>query len=290
VRGIFTAVAFFFALHGAASAQPAADQISPALFIVRDADSTLYLYGTVHALPPNAPWANEAVRAALAEAEEVWTESDMSPERADQFVADLTTSMLIPADAPLSAQLSATHRTTLRYVEKQLDVELDRLAPWQAALMVMSWGGEGGRRFLGAGVDDQLAEAAREQGKRMRWLEDIDVADFAALSQETQLQFLLFVLDGMQREEAGEPLDMTWARGDLVSLEASQIASMAVNYPAFYQWIAVARNNAWIEVLAVELQGSGVDFIAVGVGHLLGAHSLVEQLRARGYTVERVGA
>lgn len=289
MRRLFSALVFLWALHGVAQAQPATDQISPALFIVRDADSTLYLYGTVHALPPSAPWANDTVRAALAEAEEVWTESDMSPERAERFYGELSTAMLTPAETSLSAQIPSSHRNAFRYVEKQLGMDIDQLAPWQAALMVMSWGAGGDRRFLGEGVDDQLAAAAREQGKTMRWLEEIGVADFAALPQETQLQFLLFVLDGMQRE-ADEPLDVMWARGDLDALEASQIATMAAAYPALYQWIAVGRNTAWIEVLVGELEGAGVDFIAVGVGHLLGAHSVVEQLRARGYTVERVGA
>jgi uncharacterized protein len=42
-------------------------------------------------------------------------------------------------------------------------------------------------------------------------------------------------------------------------------------------------------VLVREMQGSGVDFVAVGAGHLLGEDGLVEQMSARGYTVERVG-
>jgi uncharacterized protein YbaP (TraB family) len=60
-------------------------------------------------------------------------------------------------------------------------------------------------------------------------------------------------------------------------------------YPDVYEALFVRRNNAWIEILLRELQGSGVDFVAVGAGHLLGEDGLVAQLRARGYTVERVG-
>jgi len=267
-------------------AQPA--EITPALFVVRDADSTLYLYGTVHALPHNAPWANAAVRSALSESDEVWTESNMSEDSSRQFAEDLISSMATPAETPLSNRLPAAQRTTLRYASKALDIDLNRLAPWQAALLLMSWGGEHGGRAIGAGVDVQVAAAAREEGKPLRWLEELDVADFAALPDDTQLQFLMFVLDGM-RDRQSLSLEELWARGDLAAMEETQLARMAAAYPAFYQWIAVARNNAWMDVLLRELEGAGVDFVAVGAGHLLGADSLVEQMRARGYAVERIG-
>jgi hypothetical protein len=51
----------------------------------------------------------------------------------------------------------------------------------------------------------------------------------------------------------------------------------------------VRRNEAWVETLLRELEGSGTDFVAVGAGHLLGAEGLVERLRAQGVRVERVG-
>jgi uncharacterized protein YbaP (TraB family) len=55
-----------------------------------------------------------------------------------------------------------------------------------------------------------------------------------------------------------------------------------------YETLFVQRNAAWMDTLMAELEGSGVDFVAVGAGHLLGEHGLVAQLRARGVRVERV--
>jgi uncharacterized protein YbaP (TraB family) len=63
---------------------------------------------------------------------------------------------------------------------------------------------------------------------------------------------------------------------------------MRDDYAEFYQVLLADRNDAWVEVLDRELQGAGVDFVAVGAGHVIGPEGLVAQLRARGYTVERV--
>jgi hypothetical protein len=56
-----------------------------------------------------------------------------------------------------------------------------------------------------------------------------------------------------------------------------------------FEVVFVRRNEAWVETLLRELEGSGTDFVAVGAGHLLGAEGLVERLRAQGVRVERVG-
>jgi uncharacterized protein YbaP (TraB family) len=80
-----------------------------------------------------------------------------------------------------------------------------------------------------------------------------------------------------------------WEQGDLETLERSVIEDTREHYPGVYEALFVRRNAAWMEVLTHELAGSGVDFVAVGAGHLLGPDGLVRQLQARGYTVERVG-
>ena len=78
MKTIVRAFAVVLAMSVAACAQaPAAQQaggITPLLYVVRDADSTMYLYGTVHVRPRGADWGNDRVRAAIDESSEVWTE------------------------------------------------------------------------------------------------------------------------------------------------------------------------------------------------------------------------
>jgi uncharacterized protein YbaP (TraB family) len=286
MRRLIAACAVFFAASASAQTAP---EITPALFAVRDADSTLYIYGTIHQLPENAQWSNASVRAALDSAQEVWVESDQSEETGRRFMREMTASMETPAAVSLLERVPVQYRQTLRYLDKNSEFDVERLEPWQAALMFIAYGSQYDARSSFAGVDSQVVAAAEANGARLRWLEVIRASDFAALSEETQVQFLLFVLDGI-----GSPgselveMEAMWANGDLEGLYASQLAEMQTNYPAFYGWIAVARNNAWMDILVRELEGAGVDFVAVGTAHLLGADGLVEQMRARGYAVERV--
>ena len=57
-----------------------------------------------------------------------------------------------------------------------------------------------------------------------------------------------------------------------------------------YKLLDVDRNNAWLPKIEERLQDSKSDdtLVVVGSLHLLGDDGLVEQLRAKGYTVERV--
>lgn len=83
--GVFALLAFA-AVAGCAFAK---DEINPALYVVRDADSTMYLYGTVHVRPSGSDWGDADVRAALDAAHEIWTEIEISP-RADAQTQALT--------------------------------------------------------------------------------------------------------------------------------------------------------------------------------------------------------
>jgi uncharacterized protein YbaP (TraB family) len=126
----------------------------------------------------------------------------------------------------------------------------------------------------------------------MRSFETIEqqLGFFSGLDEETQRAFLR---EAIEEAEEGPAMirEMTtaWERGDLDTLERSVVDDTREEYPDVYEALFVRRNNAWMEVLVRELNGSGVDFVAVGAGHLLGPDGLVAQLRRRGYTVERVG-
>lgn len=268
----------------------------PALFVARDADSTIYLYGTIHLRRPGEAWGGAHVEDALNHSQRVWTEVDMSPESEARGGQEALRLGRAPDDRPLSSWLTADELARLNAVGGRLGLPegaLEPLRPWLAALTLsvipMLQGGYDPQ----AGVDRAIAAWAAEHGRTHRWFETSEeqMGFFAGLSDEAQREMLVQAID-----EAGSTAEMVaelsgaWERGDLNALTAQMIADMPAQYPESYEAIFTRRNAAWVEVLLKEMEGEGVDFVAVGVGHLVGDDSVIEMLRARGVRVERIRA
>ena len=278
--------------HAETFAEPG--PIMPALYVARDADSTMYLFGTVHVRRAGAPWGGADAQAALAEASEVWTEMEMSPEADAEAAAAVMTLGRAPPDQPLSSWLAPEEAAALAALMQRLGMApaaIEGLRPWLAAITLsMAPMMQAGFDPM-SGVDRAVVAAAVGEGKSMRAFETAeDQLNFmAALPEDVQRQMLR---EAIHESEAG-PAQLTmlteaWERGDLAVLEAIVIQEMRTLYPELYEVLFVRRNAAWAEVLAEELAGEGVDFVAVGAGHLLGEDGLVALLQARGYSVERV--
>lgn len=288
------AAACALALGACASASEEAATPQPALFVVRDADSTMYLYGTVHVRQAGQAWGGANAQAALAEADEVWTEMEISPEADAEVQRMMMQYGIAPADRPLSSWLNEEERARLDALGARLGlpaVALERFRPWLAAvtlsLMPMMQAGFDPN----LGVDRAIDAIGDETGKTMRAFEtpEEQLRFLAGLSDEAQHEMLL---DAIAETEAGPEqlmaLSEAWERGDLHLIEQLVVIDMQREYPELYERLFSQRNAAWTETLTQEMAGAGVDFVAVGAGHLVGEDGLVARMRARGFEVERV--
>ena len=287
------AFAAFVALSGAPA--DAQQQINPPLYVVRDADSTMYLFGTVHIRPRGADWGNDRVRAAITEAQEVWTEIEISP-AADAQAQQLAMQLGAAAPGrPLSSWLSAEENAQLSAALTRMGIPaaaLEGQEPWIAALTLSIVPMMQAGYDPASGVDRNVDAFAETGGKTMRAFETIEqqLGFFDGMAPEAQREMLReAIVQAPEVTAMITQLTTAWETGDEAVLTALVIDETRTQYPELYDLIFVRRNNAWMQVIANELNGAGVDFVAVGAGHLLGAEGLVAQLRARGYTVERVG-
>jgi uncharacterized protein YbaP (TraB family) len=83
----------------------------PAMWVVKDHDSTIYLIGTVHLLRPDMVWKSEKVMKAVAESTELWIEiADTDDEAA---AAALIQKHGVDPANPLSEKLNAKQKEKL---------------------------------------------------------------------------------------------------------------------------------------------------------------------------------
>lgn len=264
----------------------------PPRWIVRDADSELVLFPTIHALPEELAWKSDAMLAQLAEADEVWFEIDVAEAHGPQMQQLVMEHGMAP-DRPLSERLDEALYARFSEAADALGLpaaQLDAMRPWLASLTLSNvalaragFSAEAGvETRLRERVDDQQLRALETAAGQIRMLADLPEPMQVALLEST-----LEDVDGFTEELRALAED--WARGDISGMEALLVEETAVEYPALHDAVFTQRNRRWVDIIEDELGGSGTDFIAVGAGHLVGGDSVVEMLRERGWTVERIG-
>jgi uncharacterized protein YbaP (TraB family) len=108
------------------------------------------------------------------------------------------------------------------------------------------------------------------------------------LSEADQVALLMQTVGDIEEGLAEiEKLIEAWNEGDTNHLAQEFVTEMKREAPSLYQRIFVARNQRWSEQIAGLLKGSGVQFIAVGAGHLVGPDSVQQLLLKKGIKAER---
>lgn len=271
----------------------AAQAPQPALWVVRDADSTIYLYGTIHLRKPGARWGGPAAETALGEAQEVWTELEIDASK-EAAMQGLVMQYGIDRERPLSSKIDPARAPQLAAAAAKIGIPpngFEAMKPWLASLTLTVVPMVQAGYDPNAGVDRSVDRIARAAGKTMRWFETSEeqIRFLSGVSEPLQLQMLYEALDEIE-EGPGmlAVMEAAWEKGDDRTVAAEMVAEMARDYPELYETLLKKRNAAWADVLTRELGGSGVDFVAVGAAHLAGPDSVQSLLRARGLRVDRV--
>ncbi|NML06075.1 TraB/GumN family protein [Sphingomonas sp. G-3-2-10] len=262
----------------------------PALWVIRDADTTIYLFGSVHALKPGTGWFDEGVKAAFDRSGELMLELVLPPEA--EIAAMLRELGTLPPGKTLSQQvppeLYARLRTALVVAGQKPDM-LDQYEPWMAAIQLAVMPGRTAGYDSAYGVETVLTKAAAS-GKRVSGLETAreQFGIFDTLSPAAQQVLLEQAIDGVG--SGGATLDRivaAWAKGD-VDVLAGRINRDLLGSPELAQALLVKRNKRWAALIDARMKRPGTVFVAVGAGHLAGSAGLQGELARRGYRVDRV--
>ncbi|OYY72491.1 TraB/GumN family protein [Sphingomonas sp. 28-63-12] len=276
-------IAALVALPGCSRPRPAPAR--PALFVVRDADTVIWLFGTIHALPANIAWETPAVRRAIQSSQMLVTEIA----RPDSAAISALFLKLARRDGlpPIIARVPANDRAALDHAiasAAESATALNELETWAAAVTLESSRARAAGATTADGVETVLA--ARFAGKPQRALESAasQLGLFDALSEQDQRRLLARTVE----DGGGYPAALAaWSTGDVAAMAHSN-AQLFAGAPELEVALLTGRNARWSRWIAGRMRQPGTIMVAVGAGHLVGPKSVVAMLRARGLKVSRI--
>jgi len=243
-------------------------QQHPALWVVNDNDTIIYLFGTFHALDGRSKWFEQAVKTAFSASDQLMLET-LVPE---------------PMQAPGAARPNIPLTGQPGPVVKLAPSASSMLA---SSRTVMTAGRSEGMS-TDRGADAILRAAAEDSGKKVGGLESFEFqlnmfntlqdAPQAAAPDAKAMQALALVLGQLQA---------AWNRGDIDSF-APLLRQMQTQSPKTYETMFVQRNSRWAQWIANRLKTPGTVFVAVGAGHLSGPDSVQNQLSMLGVKSARI--
>lgn len=281
------------ALGIGAMAGPALAQ--PAMWAVKDADSTIYFLGTVHLLKPETEWRTERLDAAIAEARELWLELPTTdPAKMAGEMMGLVARYGMAPNQRLSKDLTPEEMKVLDEAARLSGLtaaQLDIFRPWFAAITISTAAMTHAGYDANSGVDSRIEGIFGERGITPKGLETAEeqIKVFAGMPREEELEYLRQTIEDYR--EAPTELDemvANWASGDIAAMEDMFVTEMKAEDPALYDAILTNRNANWVVKIEEMLKGSGTIFVAVGAGHLIGPDSVIAMLEAKGIKAERI--
>ena len=263
----------------------------PALWKVADEDTTIYLFGTVHALPDGVEWYRGSIETALGSADTLVTEipADATSDPASQQA--IAMQAMLPEGETLRGILgeeqSAKYEAALTGFGLPVNA-FDRFEPWFAGmtmavlpLLKNGWTAESGVENV---VETNAGEAVARDA-----LETVEyqIGVFDNLPQDTQIEFLMSTIDNIdQLVPLMDEMLAEWVAGDADGL--AELMNRSLTDPALAKALLYDRNANWAEWIDERMDTPGTVFIAVGAGHLAGEKSVQDYLAGRDIAVTRV--
>ncbi|HKT86125.1 MAG TPA: TraB/GumN family protein [Novosphingobium sp.] len=274
----------------AAQTPPVPVPAKPALWKIADADTTIYLFGTIHILPEATQWYSGPVAQAFNSSQMLVTEAivDSPAELQKEFMAKAVRT----DGTTLRQSLPEKERAALEKAADGLGIPaeaLDRFKPWYAALLLSTLPMQNAGYKADNGVEAQIEALAKEHGLKREALETpaYQIGLFDSLPPDAQTRYLDDVLRQLPtlREDLAR-LIAAWKAGrpdDLAKILNADESDERVR-----KVLLSDRNAAWAKWLKARLDQPGTIFVAVGAGHLAGEDSVQDQLAAEGVASTRL--
>jgi len=263
----------------------------PALWEVSDADTTIYLFGTIHLLPSDLKWRTPQLDQAITSSKELVVETIVDEKNPAKLMSAMASIGLAKGLPPLVERVPPAKRAALRAAIKESGVPeqaYNSMKTWMAAFLLLS------NQFkalgLSGGVEGVLRSDFTASNKPIGELESNleQLTFFDRLPEAAQRNLLEGALEEgtSVKRDFGGMLD-SWSRGDVKGIARTFDHDLSAS-PEMRDLLIRQRNANWSKWIEKRMAAPGEVMIAVGAGHLAGPYSVLEMLKKDGYKIRRV--
>ena len=263
------------------------------VYQVEGPNGRFYLAGSMHLLHAERASLPAPLERAYRNSASIVMEIDTDDGDAQDAGARLLEAAQLAPDTSLQALLGEARWNSVRsaLAEDGFDAErASRFEPWGLALLLTQAGFARQGYTSAAGVEQQLTERARRDGKPISGLETaaMQISLLDGLDMNVQRQMLDLTLEEVQEmPQMLDELDDAWRAGDLQRLEALLLEGYR-QMPELYTALLVERNRRWVSQIRAWPTTSPPRLVLVGALHVVGEQGLPALLQRAGYTVQRL--
>ena len=245
----------------ASAPAPTTVDVDPALWVVKDEDTTIYLFGSVHVLKPGLGWFDEAVKDAFDKSDQLMLEIVM-PEDQSEVAKVMIPMAMDTTGKTIPSRLNEDELKAYQAAMTNLGLPanaFDNFEPWFPAMTLavlpltkLGYDPE-------QGAEKQLTAAAKAAGKPIAGLETLEeqLGFFDALPEAQQVAFLNATVRDL--DKLGPMLDkmvVLWGKGDPDKLAELMNESMAAT-PELAKVLLYDRNARWAETIKTRMDQPG---------------------------------
>ncbi|HWU93814.1 MAG TPA: TraB/GumN family protein, partial [Sphingomicrobium sp.] len=260
---------------------------------VSDADTTIYLFGTIHLLPADLQWRTAKFDQALQGSQQLVVETivdQQHPESIQSAEMSLGFKQGLP---PIAQRVPAADVPRLRTAIASTGVPekfFDQMKTWLAAIQLL------GVQFRTMGLkgsngpEEVMRQQFLSEHKPIGELET-NVEQFSYFdrlpekAQRSLLEGAIAPQTGMDKDYNG--MLASWSKGDVKRIAETFNHDLA-DSPDLKQSLLEQRNANWAKWIEQRMAQPGTIMVAVGAGHLAGPDSVVALLQRDGFSVQRV--
>lgn len=249
-----------------------------------------YLLGSIHVASSDLYPLDPRIERGFGESDALVLETDPTDPRAADLMAKFVEDSMLPRGQTIYDSLDPTLAARLKQRFERLDVDPNRFAGFKLwfVSMTLSMLELDRAGFTGDnGIDAHFQQQAKKRKLPLRTLEPLEaqvqlLMNMGADASEQELALAL------ETDTVAELKRMTehWRTGSSTEL-AAELSEMRTKAPLAYDALFTQRNRGMAAELQKLFAEPGRYFVVIGAGHLVGAGSVVDELRAKGYRVEQ---